>query len=217
LQCTLRRNPHANASVCQGLFQKRILGLCSYAPCICSYAPSNSINRSGRRRALHPHQPFVTTFGRSDLKAPKGRGTWDKPALLEKDLVIDITGQDGPALLGRDDALRRRGEDRRTVHRRTCWQGQPELCVRRYAAGLKIPLATKPQDRSGRSTCPVWIRSAYHYPPMHMAERYCDRLPHFGAVVISRCRRGDQPLADSSVLGWATARRFVRWRLDQRL
>ncbi len=26
---------------------------------------------------------------------PKGRGTWDKPALLEKDLMIDITGQDG--------------------------------------------------------------------------------------------------------------------------
>jgi hypothetical protein len=26
---------------------------------------------------------------------PKGRGTWDKPALLEKDLVIDIIGQDG--------------------------------------------------------------------------------------------------------------------------
>jgi len=24
---------------------------------------------------------------------PKGRGTWDKPALLEKDLVIDIKGQ----------------------------------------------------------------------------------------------------------------------------
>jgi hypothetical protein len=26
---------------------------------------------------------------------PKGRGTWDKPALLEKDLVFDITGQEG--------------------------------------------------------------------------------------------------------------------------
>ena len=57
-------------------------------------------NRSGRRRALHPHQPIVTTFGRSDLKAPKGRGTWDKPALLEKDLVIDITGQDGRRFWG---------------------------------------------------------------------------------------------------------------------
>ena len=26
---------------------------------------------------------------------PKGRGTWDKPALLEKDLAFDIRGQDG--------------------------------------------------------------------------------------------------------------------------
>jgi hypothetical protein len=31
---------------------------------------------------------------------PKGRGTWDKPALLEKDLVIDITGQDGRRFWG---------------------------------------------------------------------------------------------------------------------
>ena len=31
---------------------------------------------------------------------PKGRGTWDKPALLEKDLVIDITGQNGRRFWG---------------------------------------------------------------------------------------------------------------------
>jgi hypothetical protein len=31
---------------------------------------------------------------------PKGRGTWDSPALLEKDLVIDITGQDGRRFWG---------------------------------------------------------------------------------------------------------------------
>ena len=31
---------------------------------------------------------------------PKGRGTWEKPALLEKDLVIDITGQDGRRFWG---------------------------------------------------------------------------------------------------------------------
>jgi hypothetical protein len=31
---------------------------------------------------------------------PKGRGTWDKPALLEKDLVFDITGQDGRRFWG---------------------------------------------------------------------------------------------------------------------
>ena len=28
---------------------------------------------------------------------PKGRGTWDRPALLEKDLAFDIRGQDGTA------------------------------------------------------------------------------------------------------------------------
>jgi hypothetical protein len=31
---------------------------------------------------------------------PKGRGTWEKPALLEKDLVIAITGQDGRRFWG---------------------------------------------------------------------------------------------------------------------
>ena len=31
---------------------------------------------------------------------PKGRGTWDKPALLEKDLVFDITGQEGRRFWG---------------------------------------------------------------------------------------------------------------------
>jgi hypothetical protein len=31
---------------------------------------------------------------------PKGRGTWDNPALLEKDLVIAITGQDGRRFWG---------------------------------------------------------------------------------------------------------------------
>jgi len=31
---------------------------------------------------------------------PKGRGTWDKPALLEKDLVIDITAHDGRRFWG---------------------------------------------------------------------------------------------------------------------
>jgi hypothetical protein len=31
---------------------------------------------------------------------PSGSGTWDKPALLEKDLVIDVTGQDGRRLWG---------------------------------------------------------------------------------------------------------------------
>jgi hypothetical protein len=31
---------------------------------------------------------------------PNGRGTWDKPALLEKDLVIDITAQDGRRFWG---------------------------------------------------------------------------------------------------------------------
>ena len=31
---------------------------------------------------------------------PKGRGTWDKPALLEKDLTFDITGQDGRRFWG---------------------------------------------------------------------------------------------------------------------
>jgi hypothetical protein len=31
---------------------------------------------------------------------PKGNGTWDKPALLEKDLVIDIKGQDGRRFWG---------------------------------------------------------------------------------------------------------------------
>jgi hypothetical protein len=30
----------------------------------------------------------------------KGRGTWDKPALLEKDLAFDITGQDGRRFWG---------------------------------------------------------------------------------------------------------------------
>ena len=30
----------------------------------------------------------------------EGRGTWDKPALLEKDLVIDITSQDGRRFWG---------------------------------------------------------------------------------------------------------------------
>jgi hypothetical protein len=37
---------------------------------------------------------------------PNGRGTWDKPALLEKDPVIDITGQDEPfigELTGKDN------------------------------------------------------------------------------------------------------------------
>ena len=63
---------------------------------------------------------------------PKGRGTWDRPALLEKDLAFDIRGQDGPPLLGRDDDLRRRGEDRRTVHRRAYRQGLQELRLRRY-------------------------------------------------------------------------------------
>src|SRR5215468_1281847 len=31
---------------------------------------------------------------------PKGRGTWDKPALLEKDLAFDIKGQDGRRFWG---------------------------------------------------------------------------------------------------------------------
>src|SRR5262249_50769288 len=31
---------------------------------------------------------------------PKGRGTWDKPAMLEKDLVFDITGQEGRRFWG---------------------------------------------------------------------------------------------------------------------
>jgi hypothetical protein len=31
---------------------------------------------------------------------PSGSGTWDKPALVEKDLVIDVTGQDGRRLWG---------------------------------------------------------------------------------------------------------------------
>ena len=31
---------------------------------------------------------------------PKSRGTFDKPALLEKDLVIDITGQEGRRFWG---------------------------------------------------------------------------------------------------------------------
>jgi hypothetical protein len=31
---------------------------------------------------------------------PKGRGTWDKPALLEKDLAFDITGQEGRRFWG---------------------------------------------------------------------------------------------------------------------
>ena len=31
---------------------------------------------------------------------PNGRGTWDKPALLEKDLVIDVTAQDGRRFWG---------------------------------------------------------------------------------------------------------------------
>lgn len=31
---------------------------------------------------------------------PTGRGTWDSPALLEKDLVIAITGQDGRRFWG---------------------------------------------------------------------------------------------------------------------
>ena len=31
---------------------------------------------------------------------PKGRGTWDSPALLEKDLAFDIRGQDGRRFWG---------------------------------------------------------------------------------------------------------------------
>src|SRR5262244_2470535 len=31
---------------------------------------------------------------------PKGRGTWDKPAMLEKDLAFDIRGQDGRRFWG---------------------------------------------------------------------------------------------------------------------
>ena len=31
---------------------------------------------------------------------PKGRGTWDHPALLEKDLAFDIRGQDGSRFWG---------------------------------------------------------------------------------------------------------------------
>ena len=31
---------------------------------------------------------------------PKGRGTWDHPALLEKDLAFDIRGQDGRRFWG---------------------------------------------------------------------------------------------------------------------
>jgi hypothetical protein len=31
---------------------------------------------------------------------PKGRGTWDQPALLEKDLAFDIRGQDGRRFWG---------------------------------------------------------------------------------------------------------------------
>ena len=31
---------------------------------------------------------------------PKGRGTWDNPALLEKDLAFDIRGQDGSRFWG---------------------------------------------------------------------------------------------------------------------
>ena len=42
---------------------------------------------------------------------PSSRGTFDKPALLEKDLVIEITGQVGRRFWG-DDALGWRGEDR---------------------------------------------------------------------------------------------------------
>src|SRR6516165_10398439 len=41
-------------------------------------------------------------------------------------------GTGRPPLLGRDDDLRRRGEDRRTVHRRAYRQGLQELRLRRY-------------------------------------------------------------------------------------
>ena len=68
---------------------------------------------------------------------PKGRGTWDNPALLEKDLVIDITGQDGRRFWGVTTLSGRRGDDRRTVHRRTYWQGQQELCLRRHGRLLE--------------------------------------------------------------------------------
>jgi hypothetical protein len=61
---------------------------------------------------------------------PKSRGTFDKPALLEKDLVNHGAG--GTPVLGRDDHLRRRREDRRGLHRRTHRQGQQELRLRRH-------------------------------------------------------------------------------------
>ena len=58
---------------------------------------------------------------------PKGRGTWDKPALLEKDLMIDITGQNGRRFWGVTTLSGAGGEDRRTVHRRAYWQGHRRL------------------------------------------------------------------------------------------
>src|SRR5215831_480896 len=63
---------------------------------------------------------------------PKGRGTWDHPALLEKDLAFDIRGQDGSRFWGVTTLSRRRGEDRRTVYRRAYRQGLQELRLRRY-------------------------------------------------------------------------------------
>src|SRR5262249_34115472 len=63
---------------------------------------------------------------------PKGRGTWDHPALLEKDLAFDIRGQDGSRFWGVTTLSRRRGEDRRTVYRGAHRQGLQELRLRRY-------------------------------------------------------------------------------------
>jgi hypothetical protein len=47
---------------------------------------------------------------------PKGNGTWDKPALLEKDLVIDIKGQDGRRFWGVTTLSGRRPTNRSSAH-----------------------------------------------------------------------------------------------------
>jgi len=63
---------------------------------------------------------------------PKGRGTWDKPALLEKDLAFDIRGQDGRRFWGVTTVS---GSGEKTdepfigLPARTT---RAELCLRRY-------------------------------------------------------------------------------------
>jgi hypothetical protein len=97
---------------------------------------------------------------------PKGRGTWDKPTLLEKDLVIDITGQDGRHFWGVTTIS---GGGRRPMKRSSA--NSPARTTRALSSPTPTASGTDKSIATTRCRSATCIRAAGASPPQSAARR----------------------------------------------